>query len=272
MNGFFEHFAGGNFPLTATILVMLVLFLFIVMMIYLPVLTKKIFPKFGYVKYSQYLPFNTVYTDDSMTLTDGSIIRVYKVSGIQTSMQDDEQREKFLDLRSQLFNQIRDPNVVLRFYTMRDAVGENTDYEFDQPVLQKIYDKWKAQGLRIFTNNYYVVLSVGGANAREKLNQYGNYIESILAAYRPSVLRNDSPDNMAKFFGRMLSPISKPTPMVCNQDISNVVTVDDVEFLNNGLIRYISGGRQSFASAISFKISPDYLDEDFFNSVYTIQT
>ena len=272
MNGFFEHFAGGEFPLTATILVMVVVFLFIILMMYLPALTRKIFPKFGYAKYAQYLPFKTVYTDNSMTLTDGSIIRVYRVSGVQTSMQDDEQRAKFLDLRTQLFNQIRDPNVVLRFYTVRDAVGENTDYDFDQPVLQKIYNKWKSQGLRIFTNNYYIVLSVGGAGARDKLNQYGNYLESILAAYRPQVLRNDSTDNMAKFFGRILSPITKPAPSVCDQNISDVVTVDDVDFIDNGVIRYIGDGRQSFAAAISFKISPDYLDEDFFNSVYTIQT
>ncbi len=131
MNGFFEHFAGGEFPLTATIMVMAVIFVFIVLMMYIPVLTRRIFPKFRYTRYSQYLPFNTVYTDNSMTLMDGSIIRVYRVSGVQTSMQDDDTREKFLDLRAQLFNQIRDPNVVLRFYTVRDAVGENTNYEFD---------------------------------------------------------------------------------------------------------------------------------------------
>ena len=272
MNGFFEHFAGGEFPITTIILVMIVVFVFIVLMMYIPALTRKIFPKFGYVRYSQYLPFKTVYTDNSITLTDGSIIRVYRVAGVQTSMQDDDARAKFLDLRSQLFNQIRDPNVVIRFYTVRDAVGENTNYEFDQPILQKIYNKWKSQGLRIFTNNYYIVLSVGGANAREKLNQYGNYIESILAAYRPSVLRNDASDNMAKFFGRILSPITKPAPMVCDQNISDVTTVDDVEFMDNGIIRYTGDGRQSFAAAISFKMSPDYLDEDFFNAIYTIQT
>ena len=71
MNGFFEHFAGGEFPLTATIMVMAVIFVFIVLMMYIPVLTRRIFPKFGYTRYSQYLPFNTVYTDNSMTLTDG---------------------------------------------------------------------------------------------------------------------------------------------------------------------------------------------------------
>ena len=171
MNGFFEYFAGGGFPITAIILVMAVLFIFIVLMMYIPTLTRKIFPKFSYSKYSQYLPFNTVYNDNSITLTDGSIIRVYHVSGVQTSMQDDATREKFLDLRAQLFNQIRDSNVVLRFYMVRDAVDENTNYEFDQPVLQKIYNKWKSQGLRIFSNNYYIVLSVSGADARAKLNQ-----------------------------------------------------------------------------------------------------
>lgn len=116
------------------------------------------------------------------------------------------------------------------------------------------------------------MLSVGGNNAREKLNQYGNYIESILSAYRPSVLRNDSPDNMARFFGRILSPITKPAPIVCDQRIGDVATVDDVEFLHDGLVRYIGAGRQSFAAMISFKMSPDYLDEDFFNSISTIQT
>ena len=272
MNGFFEYFAGGGFPLTAIILVMAVVFMFIVLLMYIPVLTRRIFPKFGYTRYSQYLPFQTVYNDNSMTLTDGSIIRVYHVDGVQTSMQDDATREKFLDLRTQLFNQIRDPNVVLRFYMIRDAVDENTNYEFDQPVLQQIYNKWKSQGLRIFTNNYYIVLSVNGANAREKLNQYGNYIETILSAYRPTVLRNDAPNNMAKFFGRILSPITKPSPIVCDQRIGEVSTVDDVEFLKNGIVRYIGAGRQSFAAMISFKMSPDYLDEDFFNSVSTIQT
>ena len=272
MNGFFEYFAGGGFPLTAIILVMAVVFMFIVLLMYIPVLTRRIFPKFGYTRYSQYLPFQTVYNDNSMTLTDGGIIRVYHVDGVQTSMQDDVTREKFLDLRTQLFNQIRDPNVVLRFYMIRDAVDENTNYEFDQPVLQQIYNKWKSQGLRIFTNNYYIVLSVNGANAREKLNQYGNYIETILSAYRPTVLRNDAPNNMAKFFGRILSPITKPSPIVCDQRIGEVSTVDDVEFLKNGIVRYIGAGRQSFAAMISFKMSPDYLDEDFFNSVSTIQT
>ena len=272
MKEFFDYFAGGGYSITMTVLVMAVIFVFIILMMYIPSLTRRIFPKFGYNHYANYLPFKTVYDDNSMSLMDGTLLRVYRVSGVQTSMQDDATREKFLDLRSQLFNQIRDPNVTLRFYMIRDAANDNMDYEFDNSVLQNIYNKWRSQGLRIFLNNYYIVLSVSGNNARDKLNQYGNYIESILAAYKPHVLENSKPDNMARFFGRILSPISKPEPLVADNKISENVTVDNVEFEHDGIVRYVSGGEEKFASMISFRMSPDYLDEDFFNSISTIQT
>ena len=272
MDGFFEYFAGGGYSITMTILVMAVLFVFIVLMMYLPALTRRIFPSFGYSHYSDYLPFRRVFTDNSLELTTGALVRVYRVSGVQTSMQDDETREKFLDLRTQLFNQIRDPNVTLRFFMVRDAALDNQNYEFDGPVLQGIYNKWRSQGLRIFLNNYYIVLSVSGNGAREKLNQYGNYIESILSAYHPKVLQNNTTDNMARFFGRILSPLSKPSPAVADNKISENVAVDNVDFGNDGIVQYSSGNTQTFATMISFRVSPDYLDEDFFNSISTIQT
>ena len=272
LNDFFTYFAGSGFPITLTVLVMAALFVFILLLIITPTLTKRIFPRFGYAKYANYLPFKTVFNDNSMELTDGSLMRVYKIAGVQTSMQDNATKEKFLDLRAQLFNQIRDPNVVLRFYMVRDSADENTNYEFDQPTLQRIYNKWKGQGLKIFLNSYYVVLSVGGSDARAKLNQYGNYVESILAAYKPKLLKNNDIDNMATFLGRILSPISKPRPKFADNNIAKLTTVDDVEFLRDGLVRYISGTNQSFAACVSFKISPDYLDEEFFDTVSTIQT
>lgn len=275
IESFFRFFAGGGLSVTMTLTVMVVavILVFVILMMYVPTIVKHVFPKFGYKHYADYIPFETVYTDNSLELDNGSLIRVYRVSGVQTSMQTEEQRSKFLDLRSQIFNQIHDPNVTLRFFTIRDAVAENTDYEFDQPVLQSIYNKWHSQGLRIFVNNYYIVLSVkGGVNSRDLLNQYGNYIESILAPYNPKVLENDSRDNMAKFFGRIFSPITKPSPQVCNEKIKELSTVDDVEFLSDGNVKYISGDREYYSSLISFRAAPDYLDEDFFDSVNTIQT
>ena len=186
MEKIFNYFAGNNDSMTLTfvIIAMAVVLVFLVLLIYIPVLTKKIFPKFGYAEYSDYLPFKRVYNDNSISTTDGSLSRVYKINGIQTNIMDDKNKEKLLDLRTQLLNQIQVPDVYLRFFTIRDHINEKTDYEFDQPTLQKIYDKWNNQGLKIYNNNYYVVVSVAGGN-REKLNQCCNYIESILSAYKP---------------------------------------------------------------------------------------
>lgn len=271
--GFFDYFAGSSdFPITLTILVVAVVFVFVALMLFLPMITRKVFPKFGYMRYSDYLPFERVRDDDSLQISDGSLVRVYHLDGLQTSMQDDATREKFLDLRASLFNQIHDPNVILRFFTTRDAVVENMDYEFHQPTLQMIYNKWKSQGLKIFSNNYYVVISVSGNDAADKLDQCCNYLESMFAAYKPVLLKNNSENNMARFFGRILSPITKPEPGKCENNIADLVTVDDVDFLDNGFVKYESGGLVKYAAMVSFKIAPDYLDEEFFINVSTIQT
>ncbi len=270
--GFFSYFANsGDFPITLTVLVIAVVFIFIILMLYIPVLTKKIFPKFGYLKYSEYLPFKNVKKDDTLQLTDGTLVRVYHVDGIQTSMQNDDTRAKFLDLRASLFNQIHDSSVILRFFTTRDAVEDNMNYEFHQPTLQAIYNKWKNQGLKIFSNNYYIVISVSGNDANDKLNQYCSYIESMFAAYNPKLLKNNDKTNMATFFGRILSPITKPESRNCDKNLADLVTVDNIDFLNDGFIKYETGGVKKYSAAISFKMAPDYLDEEFFINISTIQ-
>ena len=273
MEKLFEYFA-GNFSstdLTLAVVSMSVLLVFIVLLIYIPILTRRILPKFGYNRYSDYLPFNKVYNDDSLSMIDGSLVRVYKLGGVQTSMMSEKNRKKLLDLRAQLFNQIQDSGVYLRFFTTRDKIDEKTNYEFHQPVLQKIYEKWNNQGLKIFNNNYYVVISVKGKNNRERLNNYCNYIESILSVYKPVLLKNDSIDNMATFFARILSPVTKPIIKKCSSNIADMVTVDNVEFIKNGVIKYTSGDKEYYAAALSFKTAPDYMDEEFYNSISTIQ-
>ena len=269
---FFDYFVGNTSPLSLIVVAVIFALVAVLMIFLVPVLTKYIFPKFGYLKYANYLPFKKVEDDNTLVLTNGSVVRVYTIEGVQTSMQDTETKEKFLDLRTQLFNQFRDPSVVLRFYMVRDALHDNLDYEFDQPVLQSIYNKWRGQGLKIFKNRYFVVLTVGGIDARGKMDTYANYLESILAAYKPKLMRNNSRENMGVFLGRILSPVSKPMPKTADQNIANLVTADEVEFLKNGLVRYSSGDKEMYAAMMSFKTAPDYLEEEFYDTVSTIQT
>ena len=273
MNFLFDYVAGNSHSMIITLLIMVlsIILVFLGLLIYLPSLTKKILPKYGYPRYSDYLPFDKVYNDNSLSIKDGSLVRVYKINGVQTSIMSNENREKLLDLRAQLFNQIQDPDVYMRFFTIRDFVEEKTNYEFDQPTLQKIYDKWNNQGLKIFVNNYYLVISVKGLNNRDKLNQYCNYIESVLSVYKPKLLKNNNSENMGTFFGRILSPITKPVIKTCNENMADMATVDNVEFKKHGIIEYNSGEKTSYASVLSFKISPDYMDEEFFDTITTLQ-
>ena len=78
MEKIFEYFAGNinSMTLNLVIVVMLVLLIFIILLMYIPLLTKKFLPEFGYAKYSDYLPFDKVYSDNSLSMTDGSLVRI----------------------------------------------------------------------------------------------------------------------------------------------------------------------------------------------------
>lgn len=267
-----DFFVSNAIPLTTVVAIIAVLLLFVILYLYSGFISKNIFPAFGYAKYYQYLPFAQIYSDNlSVGLNDGSVIRAYEIVGIQTSMNDDATKAKFLELRTSLFNQIKDPSVTLRFFTIRDKSEQKTDYEFDQPTLQKIYNAWNNQGLKIFKNSHYVVISVSGADAMARIDQYANYIESVLAAYQPIPLRHNSVKNIANLFARILSPTTKPTIIRADADMPKNITTDEIDFGRGGVITASNGDVQKFFALASFKTSPDFMDEDFFDGIGTLQ-
>ena len=53
MNGFFNYFAGSvQYPITMTVMMILSILVFIGLLLFMPLLGRKVFPKFGYLKYS----------------------------------------------------------------------------------------------------------------------------------------------------------------------------------------------------------------------------
>jgi type IV secretion/conjugal transfer VirB4 family ATPase len=272
LNSFFNFFVSSITSPTTLVMLGVILLFFIILYLYSGVLSKIILPRFGYKKYSDYLPFSSIYSDNAtIGLLDGSVVRAYEITGVQTSMHDDITKQKFLELRAQLLNQIKDSDVTLRFFMVRDSVQTNTNYEFDQPVLQKINDAWNTQGLKIFKNTYYAVISIKGG-AHEKLLQISNYFESIMAVYKPILLKHNSNKNFASLYARILSPVSKPKILRTDTNMSNLMTADEIEFNKNGTILASHGTIKKHLAIASFKTSPDFMDEDFFDSVGTIQT
>jgi type IV secretion system protein VirB4 len=273
MNEFINFFVSNLYTPTTIVIMAAIILLCIIMYFYSDTLIKSVLPNFGYNKYSDYLPFSSIYSDNSSVgLIDGSVVCGYKLQGLQTSILSEESKEKFLGLRASLLNQIKDQSVTLRFFITRDADIQKTDYEFDQPTLQKINDKWNNQGLKIFKNSYYLIVTIRGADGLEKLKTINSYIESILSPYKPDLLKHNMSDNFANFYARILSPVSKPRIQSTNENMSNVMTADEISFDKNGVIAASHGTDKKYMAALSFKTAPDYMDEDFFDAVGAIQT
>ena len=166
LNDFFEYFAGGGFQITLTVLVVAVILVFLVLMMYVPVLTRKIFPKFGYAKYSNYLPFGTVFNDNSMQLTDGSLIRVYRVAGLQTSMQDDATKEKFLDLDTAFYAKKGNGYPKICFLCEYDAIKSKGGHITGHNLLTTIWGgmrRMKIQTMNLTSRRYNASMTSGVA-------------------------------------------------------------------------------------------------------------
>ncbi|MDR1071043.1 MAG: hypothetical protein LBL21_00145 [Rickettsiales bacterium] len=272
MYDFFDFFIKNDFQMTGLLFAGLLFLIFFVLLFYTPLLSKVFFPAFGYKKYGDYLPFDQIQGDDmTVKLKDGTLVRAFRIGGVQTGMMDEGQNQRLFELKQSLFNQIKDKDAVLRFYTIRTKTVYDDDYEFDQNILQRIYNKWKKQGLKIFDNKNYLVLSVFGADAAERISGHTNAILSILSVFNARVMRHGEQENIAALFARILSPVSMPVVLQANQSMNELVSSDNAEFLPDGVVRFNFGTDEKYASIVSLKIAPDFIDTDFFEQALGLQ-
>ena len=272
MIDFFNFFIKNDFAMTAGLFAGLGLLVFFALLIYMPMLGKLFFPSFGYRKYSDYLPFDSILPDNaSVRLKDGSVARAFLIDGIQNGMLIEAQKERLFEQKKMLFNQIKDNGAVLRFFTIRARAPYDGDYEFDQNVLQRIYNRWKRQGLKIFDNKNYLILTAQGPDALEKIDNHTNMILSILAAFGIKLLHHGDRENIAAVYSRILSPVSRPNILRADSNMDSLVSADNVEFLSDGFIKYDFGGTAKYSQIISFKFAPDFIDTDFFENAASVQ-
>ncbi|MDR1027265.1 MAG: hypothetical protein LBL46_02510 [Rickettsiales bacterium] len=272
MEQFFDFFTKNDLSMTAGLFAGLGLLVFLVLLFYLPVLGRVFFPIFGYKRYSDYLPFDSILPDNaSVRLKDGSVARAFSITGVQNGMLDEAGKERLFEQKKMLFNQIRD-DAILRFFTIRTRSPQNYDYEFDQNILQRIYNRWRRQGLKIFENRNYLVLTAAGADALEKIDNHTNMILSVLSAFGIKLLHHNEPDNIAALYAKILSPISAPNLSRADENMGSLVSTDNVDFMPDGFIRYNFGGAEKYARMVSFKFAPDFMDADFFENIAGVQS
>ena len=272
MINIFSFFIHPDFLEQNLLFVGLLVVSFFLLFFYTPLLSRVFLPKFGYKKYSKYMPFDEILDDNkTIKLKDGTLVRAFTINGVQNSNMDVNQNQQLFELKQNLFNQVKDDEVVFRFYTVRDTTEYDSDYEFDQPVLQRIYNKWKNQGLKIFKNKNYLILSVYGKNAIDRLDAHTNIILSVLSTFGVKIMKHKDSENMASFFGRVLSPVSKPRGIEVTNNMNDLITSDNVEFMPHGVIKYNFGDEIKYAGIVSIKVAPDFIDSNFFEQTMTLQ-
>ncbi len=253
------------------VIIAIIIILFIIILFVLPKIGEIIFPNFSFSSFARYIPFSKPSKDNySVYSGNNTISRVFSFYGVQTDIQTEDQKQQFLDMRAMLLEQIKDPNVIVRIFMIREGLNIKTDYKFDDVILQKIYNQWNEKAVKIFNNKYYIVLTVFGNDIENKIATYSDLVETILSAYKPKLLKNNEENNFASFYSKILSPITKPVIKQVNKNMNDLMISDGIEFLNNGNILFTNGDVKKYGAIISFKISPDFLDEDFYNSLGTI--
>ncbi|MDR2685980.1 MAG: hypothetical protein LBB23_04380 [Rickettsiales bacterium] len=243
--------------------------LFILFLLYASVLSKILFPKFGFLRYGNYLPFMNALEDDiTITLKNKHYARIYKISGVQLAMQDENKRAQYFDLRSRFLNMAGVDGATLRFFMTRTKDDARTNFEFDEKILQEIHDAWNSQGMKLYKNEHYMVIDAPDISSLSKVSEL---FENMFAPYNPRVARHSERENFASFYAKILSPVSGHNVLMKNLDISEIVATDSVSF-DNGTLVFSSGTGVKYANILSYRTAPDFMDEDFFTSLSAVQS
>ncbi|MBN2779954.1 MAG: hypothetical protein JXQ74_02690 [Alphaproteobacteria bacterium] len=254
----------------------------LVLIFFTPRLAEKVLPKIYETRLAEFLPFKGLHTDRKTILCEGdTYTRVFRVDGLNTSFQEDKTRENLLSGRKQWIDSLGEFGIEARVFTVRKKVQTNEQTPHDHPLLSEIANRWNAKMKTIYHNAHYIMISLKNGDKEEALKtiaQAGDLLEANLAPYGVSVLEenpNDfSEEGPFSFLAELTAPITRPQAQAGLSEgiesIQDVLTPDDIIFHNNGLLEFKSGTTTKFATALGIRRAPDYIDEQMYSDLMTL--
>ncbi len=245
--------------------------------------------KFGYFvlpqpresRVSDFLPFNKLLSD-GMTIRcyNGSLARVFKVTGIDLAFVTEEKVMSMLEARKSWIDGMSDLQVTCRVITLRERIPLEEDKgDFDNPLLEEISHVWSSNLNRVYSNSHYIVLSVSDRDDNLKdLNYASQALIATLNEYGITALYESegSPaeDSPLSVYAKICSPISKPMPKINGAEgphMNELLTADHIHFTGeDGIIRFFSGEKELFEIVMGIRSSGDYMDEGMIASLLSI--
>ncbi|MGN1091814.1 MAG: hypothetical protein ACI4RJ_04940 [Alphaproteobacteria bacterium] len=230
---------------------------------------------------ADFLPFSRL-DEDGATIhcKDGSLARVYSVSGADTTLILPEERRALMGMRKQWIDTLSELEITARLITIRERIPLKQFAPHKNEMLREIASLWMKNLHRIYKNNHYIVLSVPERpNAEKDLNQAGQALIAILEAYHPVLISEKTPDKHEDkspfwLFAYLSSPITRPKPIIGSQlgdELNSLLTADSVLFSKDeGIVKFKAGDVEKLSIVIGIRKPGDFMDEQMIVDLLSI--
>ncbi|PKU22823.1 hypothetical protein [Telmatospirillum siberiense] len=237
-----------------------------------PAVARAVLPPPRDTRLADHLPFERLLSDNrTLVCRDGTLVQCLAVEGRDGMFLSAPEREAMFRLRKNWLDAIAEMGVTVRVVLVREKVDVTRTDDFDLPLLKEFAKSWNRSFQSSFLNRQTIVLSISGKSrsAASRLSEAADTTMQILDPYHPRPMTQQadihggplSPSLLA-FWGRLASPLSKPTPLAGSNDVAEAIAVDTVEFTGeSGLIVFRRGTETLYAAAIGIRRFGDYVDE-----------
>ena len=221
-----------------------------------------------------YLPFERILDDKKTILClNGTLLRVFKVSGVSIAFAKREVIQNFLEERKKWIDSLSEISVETRIFTIREKTNNEKLVNNYNKILKDISEKWNEAQSEIFVNSHYIVISVNDRkDALKDLDTATSNLEAILSNFGVKILKEGSKDSESPltFFAHIINPISRPHPSSDNiiyDSVSELLVSDEVFFSNKGYIRFSSGNKTKYMSVVGIKQQANSVDEQMLSDI-----
>jgi type IV secretion system protein VirB4 len=221
---------------------------------------------------ADHLPFERLLSDrKTIVCRDGTLVQCLMVEGRDSMFLSASEREALFRVRKNWLDTLAELGITVRVLLVREKVNVTRTDEYELPLLRDLARAWNRSFQASFLNRQTIVLSVSGKarSAITRLSEAVDVTMQILDPYHPKLMMQPSnltggiaSDFLLAFWGRLVSPISKPTPLSGTYDVAEAIASDIIEFGGeSGLITFRRGTETIYAAAIGIRRFGDYVDE-----------
>lgn len=255
-----------------SLLILAISAMIVAILFMVPWVSKKLLPVPRDTRLADFLPFEQLLEDGHTLLCrDGTLVHSIEIEGYDYSFATLSERERQFQLRKQWLDMMAETGVHIRVFMLRNPVVPSERKKPTEKIIATIDTLWHRTFDHSFTNRQVIVLSLSSKRGKEallKLQQATEHTLAALASYHPHLMSANIgesealPMNLLEFWGRLISPISRPLPYGKGQYIADVLTADTVEFGGEqGLINFYSGETRLLQSVLGIRSLGDATDE-----------